>query len=114
MAETNTSEVIFLICGDGPFAAQLACAREWVVEFASFPCQSHDRLNDLLNIADIHLLPQTGEVTDSVCLSKLLGMLASGRPVVATVRPNSEVGRLVEGCGVLSHPAIPRGSSMRS
>ena len=33
--------------------------------------------------------------------SKLLGMLASGRPIVATADPETQIGRLLEGCGLL-------------
>jgi len=43
-----------------------------------------ERLGELLTCADIHLLPQRADAADLVMPSKLTGMLASGRPVVAT------------------------------
>jgi colanic acid biosynthesis glycosyl transferase WcaI len=36
--------------------------------------------------------------------SKLSGMLASGRPVVAAAEPGSEIARVVLGCGLLVEP----------
>ena len=36
--------------------------------------------------------------------SKLTGMLASGRAVLATATPDTQVGRVVAGCGVLVPP----------
>jgi hypothetical protein len=38
---------------------------------------ARQRLNDLLNLADIHLLPQNARAADLVMPSKLTGMLAS-------------------------------------
>ena len=38
----------------------------------------------LLGMADIHLLPQRADAADLVMPSKLIGMFASGRPVLAT------------------------------
>jgi colanic acid biosynthesis glycosyl transferase WcaI len=57
-----------------------------------------------MNLADIHVLPQLPEVATSVLPSKLFGMLASGRPLVATASPDSEIGRLASGCGVFTPP----------
>ena len=48
------------------------------------PLQPVERLNDWLNAADVHLLPKKAEAADLVLPSKLLGILASGRPVVAS------------------------------
>ena len=48
------------------------------------PLQPREQLSSLLNAADIHLLPQRAGAADLVMPSKLTGMLASGRPVLAT------------------------------
>ena len=48
------------------------------------PLQPSERLSELLGMADIHLLPQSPDAADLVLPSKLSGMLASGRPVIAT------------------------------
>jgi colanic acid biosynthesis glycosyl transferase WcaI len=55
-------------------------------------------------MADIHLMPQSPDAADLVLPSKLSGMLASGRPVIATCRPGSEIGEIVSQCGLVVPP----------
>lgn len=96
--------VSLILCGDGPArpALEIACRGMDTVHF--LPLQPLERLPDLLGTADIHLLPQRPEAADLVLPSKLTGMLASGRPVVAMAEPGSGLAQEVEGCG-LSVPA---------
>lgn len=93
----------FVMCGDGAVKAGLQ-ERYDLPNVRWLPLQPLQRLNDLLNLADVHLLPQRADVADLVMPSKLLGMLASGRPVLATADADTQVGRLVSQCGVLSPP----------
>ena len=67
-----------------------------------------ERLNELLAMADIHLLPQRADAADLVMPSKLTGMLASARPVVATAQPGTELAQVVQGCGLVVPPEDPR------
>ena len=67
-----------------------------------------ERLNDWLNSADIHLLPQKAEAAGLVLPSKLLGILASGRPVVASSPAGSELAGLADQAGV----CVPPGDAM--
>ena len=55
-------------------------------------------------MADIHLLPQSPDAADLVLPSKLSGMLASGRPVIATCRPGTELSEIVSQCGLVVAP----------
>jgi colanic acid biosynthesis glycosyl transferase WcaI len=71
------------------------------------PLQPSERLNDLLNLADIHLLPQQLAAADSVFPSKLIGMLASGRPIIAACRPGSDIAESISGCGLVTLPGDP-------
>ncbi|MGE5490058.1 MAG: glycosyltransferase WbuB [Actinomycetota bacterium] len=91
----------FVLCGEGPVKAGLQ-ERYQLPNVRWLPLQPLQRLNDLLCLADVHLLPQRGDVADLVMPSKLLGMLASGRPVLATAAADTQVGRVVAQCGVLS------------
>jgi len=50
---------------------------------------------DLLAAADVCLVTQQRTVADIVFPSKVLTLLAAGRPVVASVSPGSEVARVV-------------------
>lgn len=90
----------FLFCGDGAFRKRLeeACAHAHNVTM--LPLQPLSRLNDLLNAADIHLLPQRASAADLVMPSRLSAMLASGRPVIATADPGTQVAQVVEGRGL--------------
>jgi colanic acid biosynthesis glycosyl transferase WcaI len=61
-------------------------------------------LNDLLNLADIHLLPQLSDAADLVMPSKLTGMMASGRAIVATAHPGTQLFEALEGRGLATPP----------
>jgi putative colanic acid biosynthesis glycosyltransferase WcaI len=97
-----------VMCGDG--AARQKLQREYgsLSNVIWLPIQPASRLNDLLNLADIHLLIQLAEIADLVMPSKLTGMLASGRPVVATATPGSQVAEVVARCGVVVPPGDVR------
>ena len=68
------------------------------------PVQPAGRLNDLLNLADIHLLPQLADAADLVMPSKLTGMLASGRAIVATALPRTQLFEVLQGTGMVTPP----------
>src|SRR5437879_3671640 len=74
-----------VICGDGAGLPELRAMARELPNVRFLPLQPPERLNALLNLADVHALPQKPAVADLVMPSKLIGMLASGRPVVATV-----------------------------
>jgi len=100
----TNEQVHFLFCGDGAFRPQLQALVAHLPNVTMLPLQPLDRLNDLLNAADIHLLPQRAGAADLVMPSKLTGMLSSGRPVVATADPGTQVADVVSG---ISSPAGP-------
>jgi colanic acid biosynthesis glycosyl transferase WcaI len=68
------------------------------------PLQPSGRLPDLLGMADVHLLTQSPDAADLVLPSKLSGMLASGRAVIATCRSGTEISEIVSKCGVVVEP----------
>jgi colanic acid biosynthesis glycosyl transferase WcaI len=94
----------FVFCGDGAYHAQLAGMVRGAANVTMLPLQPFDRLNDLLNAADIHLLPQRPDAADLVMPSKLTGMLASGRPVIATAAPGTQVALALGSCGIAVPP----------
>ncbi|MGY2489179.1 WcaI family glycosyltransferase [Cupriavidus sp. CP313] len=99
-----SQNIHFVFCGSGPGKAELeeTCARLNRVHF--LPLQPIERLPSLLASADIHLLPQRADAADLVMPSKLTGMLASGRPIVATAADGTEVADVVSGRGVSVRP----------
>ncbi len=61
----------FVICGDGPYRQMLIHAAGNATNIRFLPLQPTERLNELLNLADIHLLPQLSGAADLVMPSKL-------------------------------------------
>ena len=100
----DDDRVHFLFCGEGSFRSQLEKQVAMRKNVTMLPLQSVDKLNDLLNAADIHLLPQRRGAADLVMPSKLGGILSSGRPVIATVEKNTQVAHMVKGCGLIVPP----------
>jgi len=96
--------VHFIFCGDGAFRGQLEAAVRDLPNVSLLPLQPLERLNDLLNAADIHLLPQRASAADLVMPSRLSAMLASGRPVIATAHAGTQVASVVEGRGLVVRP----------
>src|SRR5260370_39619211 len=96
-----------VICGDGAGVTKLQAMARDLPNIRFLPLQPPERLNALLNLAEVHALPQTPSVADSVMPSKLIGMLASGRPVVATAREGSEVAAGVQKGGIGGPPENP-------
>lgn len=93
----HDAHVHFVFCGDGTYRRILEEDVRSLPNVTMLPLQPLDRLNDLLNLADIHLLPQRSNVADLVMPSKLTGMLASGRPVLATADQNTQVASVIGG-----------------
>ncbi|SCY32919.1 colanic acid biosynthesis glycosyl transferase WcaI [Nonlabens sp. Hel1_33_55] len=56
----------------------------------------YDQLPQLLSSADAHILFQKYDVVDTVMPSKLLGMMASGKPSLVLGNPASEVRNVIE------------------
>lgn len=80
---SDLPHLVWVLAGEGPTKAALVKATHGLSQVIHLPLQPADCMNDWLNAADIHLLPQKAGAAYLVLSSKLLGMLASGRPVVA-------------------------------
>ncbi|MBV8922478.1 WcaI family glycosyltransferase [Bradyrhizobium sp.] len=94
----------FVLCGNGPMRPELTQMARKLPNLRFLDLQPLDRLPELLNTADIHLLPQRAQITDLVLPSKLAGMLASGRPIIAMAAPGSGVALETEGAGRVISP----------
>ena len=98
----------FLIFGEGPTKAQYQCEAQNMPNIIFGPFQPVETFGDLLAAADIHLLPQIAGAADLVLPSKLTGMLASGRPVIATTPVGSGLATEVAGVGRVVPPEDPQ------
>jgi len=102
---SNDHKIRFVLCGDG-------AAREHFIEMADgmknirfLPIQPLEKFNQLLNTADIHLLPQRCDTEDLVMPSKLTGILACGGIVIATTNKDTDLSNVVlEAGGVICTP----------
>lgn len=96
--------LVFVMCGDGVFKPAIERDCAGLSNVRLLPLQPSARLGELLGMADIHLLPQSAQAADLVMPSKLTGMLSSGRPVLATAHPGTELATVVKGCGTVVPP----------
>lgn len=77
--------------------------KEWLVDQINnisnvtyFPPVPYDELSDLLCSADLHLLFQKPNVTNTVMPSKVIGMMASAKPSIIIGNKESEVKTIIE------------------
>lgn len=101
-AQLVDTPIRFVIAGDGPEKAALVARNAGNVTF--LPLQPEDRLNDLLNLADVHVLPQLESAADLVLPSKLGGILASGKALVAMADLDTELAIFLGNDAVLVPP----------
>ncbi|MDB6083064.1 MAG: wcaI [Gammaproteobacteria bacterium] len=99
-----SSDIVFFVCGDGVMKPELEAAAANLTNVHFLPLQPLERLGELLSTADMHLLPQSSDAADLVLPSKLSGMLASGRPVIATCHSGTELDAVVSKCGLVVRP----------
>jgi colanic acid biosynthesis glycosyl transferase WcaI len=100
----NRAAIKFILCGDGGERARLKEKYAGLQNVMWLELQPLDQLNNLLNVADIHVLPQLADAADLVMPSKLTGMMASGRPTVASALAGTEVHTVVSRRGLVVPP----------
>lgn len=100
-------DIVFVFCGNGPAREAITAICGNLRNCRFIDLQPLDRLNELLNLADIHVLPQRADAADLVMPSKLTGMLASGRAVIAMASPGTELYEAVFPRGVVVEPGDP-------
>jgi colanic acid biosynthesis glycosyl transferase WcaI len=98
------TQLHFVLCGDGVARPQLEKDAADLKNIQFLPTQPLEMLNPLLNIADIHILPQRAKAADFSLPSKLSGMLASGKAVIVTANPGTELAEVMDGIGVVVQP----------
>jgi len=105
-ASTTDDDVVFVINGAGVALAGLKERAAGLSNVVFVDLQPRERLPEVLAAADLHVVPlRTGLARASVP-SKTYSILASGRPIVASVDPGTEVATTVAraGAGVAVPP----------
>ncbi|MFB9950269.1 WcaI family glycosyltransferase [Rhizobium puerariae] len=101
------SHVKFVVAGDGPVKAGLEKRYGQLANVRFLPFQPYARLNEFLNMADLHALPQEKGAADLVLPSKLGGMLASGKQILVTADEGTELAEFLAGSALLVPPGDP-------
>ncbi len=107
----HRSDLHFVICGHGAAFPSIEESSRGLANLQMLPVQPMEVFNELMNAADIHLLPQRGDAADLVMPSKLTGMLATGRPVVTCASAGTQIEQVVEGRGLVVSPGDTQGFS---
>lgn len=89
----------FVIAGSGAARPRLEAQAQGLANLQWLPLQPLEKLNEMLNAADIHVLPQRADAADLVMPSKLIGMLASGRATVGTAAAATQLGQVLDQAG---------------
>ena len=102
-------DIIWLIGGEGPSKNYVLEHTKNIKNVIVQPLQPEEKMNKWLNLADIHLVPQKAGTNELVLPSKILGMLASGKPIVATAPKMSELHTLINEAGLCVEPGDSKG-----
>lgn len=94
----------FVVAGEGPAKAELQKRYGHLVNLRFLPFQLYERLNEFMNMADLHALPQDKGAADLVLPSKLGGMLASGKGIIVTADEGTELAEFLSGAAILTPP----------
>jgi len=100
----DRNDLYFVFCGNGAMRPALEQDASGMERVRFMNLQPEGQLAELLSLADIHLLPQRAEIDGLAMPSKLSGMFASARPVVATAVASSELAKVVTGRGTVVPP----------
>lgn len=109
----DQTDLVFLFIGGGHFAGPLKAAveaRGLAAMFRFQPYQPAQSLPLSLSLPDLHWLSLVPEMEGLIVPSKFYGVAAAGRPTLAIVDPDGEIGRLVRAhcCGVQVDPGDAR------
>lgn len=100
----DEKNIKFVVAGEGPVKAELQKRYEHLANLRFLPFQPYARLNDFMNMADLHALPQDKGAADLVLPSKLGGMLASGKAIIVTADEGTELADFLGEAAILTPP----------
>jgi len=104
----DNQEILYLLVGDGveKEMAQALCQNLGLINVLWLPMQPWSVYPDVLSASDVSLINLHRDLRTPVVPSKLLSIMAVGRPVVASVPVESDARRIItEGrCGICVNP----------
>lgn len=93
-------DLVWIICGEGPKKNFLRKSLKDYNNVLFYNFQPYSDLPYWLDIGDIHLIPQKLSAVEFCLPSKLLSILAIGKPVIGIAPKNSELGNILEQYGI--------------
>ena len=105
----NDPHIVFLFIGSGHRSDELARrveAQELSHKFRFLPYQRDEDLKYSLSVPDVHWISLRPELEGLIVPSKIYGIAAAGRPIIAVTAKNGEIANLVKAydCGVVVEP----------
>ena len=104
----DAPDIVFVFVGDGVarLALQAMATKMGLTNVRFYPLQLREAVPDVFGLADVSLVSLKKGITVEVVPSKMYNIMASGRPVLATVEPKTEIACLLEraDCGLLVEP----------
>jgi colanic acid biosynthesis glycosyl transferase WcaI len=93
----DRQDIVFLFVGGGHMLQQLTArvAAKALTNFRFVPYQPRDRLTESLSVGDAHWVSLRPEFEGLIVPSKVFGICAAGRPVVAVCAQDGELPRLL-------------------
>lgn len=91
--------IVFIFCGAGPSMERLKARAKKLSNVKFIPLQPEEHFNTLLNLADLHIIPQRADAADLVLPSKLTGILACGGPLLVTARKGTGLAEVTLAAG---------------
>ena len=107
----HRDDVVFVVNGEGSARSALEESAAGLPNLVFVDYQPAERLDEVLASADVGVIVLGKGLAHSSVPSKLYSILASGRPVLASVDPGTEVARVLEQaqCGLAVAPEDPDG-----
>jgi len=109
--KTEEDDIIYMLIGGGASKEYLVTMAEelTLTNLVFLPYQPKEKLSESLSAADVHLVPLKKGLSNYSLPSKVYGIMASARPIIASVDKDSEVAYMVEraNCGLVVEPDDP-------
>lgn len=103
-ATSNLSNLRWILSIEGPSKKFIVEATKNTKNLLITNLKKESLFYSWLGVADIHVLPQKSGINKFLMPSKVIGMLASGTPIVATTQKNSELGKVISKSGIATSP----------
>ncbi len=107
----SSSDVLFVLVGEGAMKKELQKEAEFreLHNVRFFPFEERSKLSEVLAAADISIILLAKGMEGLSMPSKIYSILASGRPIIACVEPESDIAKMVQesNAGFVVSPGQP-------